>query len=146
MRFTDVRRVAARRAEVWDALHDRDALAESIPGCERLIPLGDGEYVAIMAVRSHTFRCLLTVADTSLGSELTVTLDGRGRSGTLEAAVEVKLDDGPMPDMTSLAYDARVHFGVRSSSPARSPLAVAGQAVSRFFRHLDGAVKTPRVS
>lgn len=146
MRFTDVRRVAARPAEVWDALHDREALRASIPGCERLIPLGADEYVAILAVAADTYRGLLTIIDAQPGSELILKLDGRGRTSTLEVGVDVRLEEGPAPDTTSLVYDARVHVGGPVPRPGRSPLAVVGQAVSRFFRSLDGGVLTPRVS
>jgi uncharacterized protein len=110
MRFTEVRRVAARPEDVWVALHDQELLSGAIPGCERLIPLGDGEYVAILTTGGDTYRALLTVADVWPGSELTVTLAGRGRCSMLEATLDIGLHHGHAPGTTSLSFDARVHI------------------------------------
>ncbi len=79
MRYTDEHHVAGEPDDVWQALHDPEVLSASIPGCERLIPLGDQEYVAILTVRTDTYRGLLTVTDTAPGS----TADrGAGRART----------------------------------------------------------------
>ena len=111
MRYTDEHHVAGEPGDVWQALHDPEVLSASIPGCERLIPLGDQQYVAILTVRTDTYRGLLTVTDTAPGSQLTVELDGRGRHHTLEVGLDVRIEDGPASGTTCLAYDARVHVG-----------------------------------
>jgi carbon monoxide dehydrogenase subunit G len=111
MQFTDVRRVAARPADVWDALHDREVLAATIPGCDRLIPLGEGEYAAIVSAPvdgdTDTYRGLLTLTDTWPGTELHVSLAGRGRCGTLEVDVRVRLERDSTTETTQVRYDAR---------------------------------------
>jgi carbon monoxide dehydrogenase subunit G len=111
MRYTEEHHVAGRPDDVWRALHDPEVLSASIPGCERLIPLGDQEYVAILTAGTDTYRGLLTVTDIAPGSRLTVSLDGRGRHHTLEVGLEVRVGHGPASGTTSLAYDARVHVG-----------------------------------
>src|SRR3954471_8399823 len=136
MRYTGVRRVSGPRADVWQVLHDREVLRAGIPGCERLIPLGDHEYVAILAGRSETYRGLLTVVDGSPGTELRVELAGRGRCGTLEVAIDVQLCDGGPAGTTSVLCDARVHVdGVeRRATSARKDV------VGDFLHHLDRAL------
>ncbi len=128
MRYTDVRHVAGQPEDVWQALHDSEVLRAGFPGCERLIPLGIGEYAAILATREDICRGLLTVADRSPGAELTVMLAVRGRCSIFEVELDVRLHDGPAPGTTSLAYDARVHSGG------------AGSTVGPFFRDLGASM------
>src|ERR1700712_3152704 len=119
MHYTEVRQVAARREDVWLALHDSEGLRASIPGCEQLIRLGDDEYAAVLATREDTCRGLLTVADVSPGSDLTLTLAGRGQCSTLEVRLDIRLRAGRVPGTTSLVHGARVHFGGPASALAR---------------------------
>ena len=98
MRFTDVRHLPASAGEVWTALHDREVLQAVIPGCERLSPVGAGRYSATLAARvgrlADTYHGTFAIADTCPGSELVVSVAGRGRCGTLELDLCVRLDAG----------------------------------------------------
>src|SRR6478609_5018791 len=98
MRFTDVRHVPASAAEVWTALHSRDVLHAVIPGCGRLSPVGDGRYSATLAARvgrlADTYHGTFAIEDICPGSELVVAVVGRGRWGTLELDLGVRLDEG----------------------------------------------------
>jgi carbon monoxide dehydrogenase subunit G len=146
MRFCDVREVAAPAAEVWAALHDRDVLRQAIPGCERLSPDGAGQYSATLAARvgrlGDTYRGTFAIDDTSPGSELAVSIAGRGRCGTLELDLFVRLDEGAAPGTTSLAYDARARVGGLVARLGNAPLSIAGGHITGcFFRDLERALR-----
>src|SRR5690242_16938218 len=131
MRFTDVRHMAAEPEHVWEALHDREVLRAAIPGCEHLSPLGTtGEYAAVLAARvgrlADTYRGSFSISDTVPGTALAVAVAGRGRCGTLEVDLRVRLDDGPCAGTTSLVYDAHARVGGLVARLGRAPLTIAG--------------------
>jgi carbon monoxide dehydrogenase subunit G len=145
MRFTDVRHVAAPADEVWTALHDLDVLTKIIPGCERLSPVGVGRYSATLAARvgrlADTYRGTFSIDDTCPGSELMVSIAGRGRCGNLELDLRVRLDEGFAPGTTALLYDARARVGGLVARLGSAPLTVAGGHITGcFFRNLERVV------
>jgi carbon monoxide dehydrogenase subunit G len=147
MRFTDVRQLAAPTEAVWTALHDHDVLRAAIPGCERLSPVGAGRYSATLAARvgrlADTYRGTFAIDDTRPGSELVVAIAGRGRFGTLELDLRVRLDEGHAPGTTSLLYDARARVGGLVARLGSAPLTVAGgQIAGCFFRDLERSVRS----
>ena len=146
MRFHDVRQVSAPVSTVWTALHDREVLHAAIPGCERLNPVGAGRYSAILAARvgrlADTYRGSFAIDDTRPGSELVVSVAGRGRCGTLEVDLRVRLDEGLAPGTTTLVYDARARVGGLVARLGRAPLTVAGGHITGcFFRDLERALR-----
>ena len=147
MRFTDVRHVPASAGEVWTALHDREVLLAVIPGCERLSPVGAGRYSATLAARvgrlADTYHGTFAIEDTCPGSELVVSVAGRGRFGTLELDLCVQLEEGFEPRTTALVYDARARVSGLVSRLGRAPLSLAaGHITACFFRDLERAVRT----
>jgi carbon monoxide dehydrogenase subunit G len=146
MRFTDVRHVEASADEVWSALHDSEVLRAAIPGCERLSPVGTGRYSATLAARvgrlADTYRGTFAIDDTTPGSELVVSIAGRGRCGTLELDLCVRLDPGFESGTTALAYDARARVGGLVARLGRAPLTIAGGHITGcFFRDLERALR-----
>ncbi len=146
MRFSDVRQVAAPAAEVWTALHDREVLAAAIPGCERLSPVSAGRYSATLAARvgrlADTYRGTFDIDDTCPGSELWVSVAGRGRCGTLELDLSVRLDEGHAPGTTALVYDARARVAGLVARLGRTPLTLAGGHITGcFFREFERAMR-----
>lgn len=146
MRFSDVRHVQAPAAQVWSALHDSDVLRVAIPGCERLSPVGTGRYSATLAARvgrlADTYRGTFAIDDASPGSELVVSVAGRGRCGTLELDLRVRLDAGFAPETTALSYDADARVSGLVGRLGRTPLTVAGGHITgHFFRELERAMR-----
>ena len=146
MRFTDVRHVPATPEQVWAALHDSDVLITAIPGCERLSPIGAGRYQATLAARvgrlADTYRGTFAIDDTSPGSELVVSVTSRGRCGTLDLDLRVRLEDGCRPGTTALVYDAHARVGGLVARLGRAPLTVAGGHITGcFFRGLEHALR-----
>jgi uncharacterized protein len=145
MRFADVRHVAAPVTQVWTALHDPEVLRTAIPGCQRLSPIGSGEYAATLAARvgrlADTYRGTFTISDTRPGSELMVTVDSRGRCGTLSLELHVRLEEG-LDSGTALGYDAHASVGGLVARLGRAPLTLTGGHLTGcFFRELERAVQ-----
>ncbi len=150
MRFVDMRQVQAPVTDVWAALHDCEVLRRVIPGCERLTAVGHGEYAATLAARvgrlADTYRGTFCIDDVHGGTDLVVTVTSRGRCGSLELDLDVRLREGASPHTTVLAYDARARVGGLVARLGRAPLTLAGGAItSTFFRELDRAVTRPSV-
>ena len=146
MRFTDVRHVAAPAEDVWTALHDREVLRMVIPGCERLHPVSAGQYAATLAARvgrlADTYKGTFAIDDTDPGSELVVSVSGRGRCGTLELDLRVRLDEGRTQGTTSLANAAQASVGGLVARLGRAPLTLAGGHITGcFFRDLERALR-----
>jgi carbon monoxide dehydrogenase subunit G len=138
--------MAAEPEELWEALHDREVLRAAIPGCEQLSPLGTGEYAAVLAARvgrlADTYRGSFSISDTVPGTALAVAVAGRGRAGTIEVDLRVRLDDGPCSGTTSLVYDAHARVGGLVARLGRTPLTVAGGHITGcFFRDLERAMR-----
>ena len=76
MRFSGERQVRTSVEHVWAALHDREVLRATIPGCEDLVPLEAGRYAATLAARvgpvADTYRGAFTIEDLRALSELRV--------------------------------------------------------------------------
>jgi hypothetical protein len=150
MRFSDVRRVPAPAAEVWAALHDRDVLRRAIPGCERLIALDGSRYSATLAARvgllSDSYQGTFVIDDLSSGTDLVVSVEGRGRCGLLELDLRVRLDEGATAATTSLTYDAHARVSGLVSRLGQTPLTVAGAHITGcFFRDFERALKRSRL-
>jgi carbon monoxide dehydrogenase subunit G len=146
MRFADVRQVPAPMTEVWAALHDSEVLRIAIPGCERLSPVGVGQYSATLAARvgrlADTYRGTFAIDDVRPGSELVVAITGRGTFGTLELDLGVCLEE-LSTTMTTLRYDARARVSGLVARLGRAPLTIAGGHITGcFFRDLDRAVRS----
>jgi carbon monoxide dehydrogenase subunit G len=138
--------MATEREDVWEALHDREVLRAAIPGCEHLSPVGVGEYAAVLAARvgrlADTYRGSFSISDTAPGTALAVAVAGRGRFGTLEVDLRVRLDDGPCAGTTSLVYDAHARVGGLVARLGRAPLTIAGGHITgSFFRDLERAMR-----
>ncbi len=145
MRFADVRHVPVPAEQVWTALHDREVLRVAIPGCQRLSPVGAGRYAATLAARvgrlADTYSGSFAIDDIYPGSELMVSVDGRGRCGTLELDLRVRLDEGSAPGTTALVYDARARVSGLVARLGRAPLTIAGGHITGcFFRDFERAL------
>lgn len=142
MRFSGERQVAAPAEAVWDALHDSGVLRSAIPGCERLAPDGRQRYAATMAARvgpfADTYRGVFSIVDLRDGSDLRVSVEGRGRCGQLEVDLRVGLGAGAAPGTTRLRYDAHARVRGLVSRLGSASLTVAGTHLTgSFFRDLD---------
>jgi uncharacterized protein len=98
---------------VWDLLMDVSALASCIPGCERLEPLGDNRYKAVvnvsLAAISGSFDGTVTLADMQAHTSSTLAIDARGRTGFVHGTAAVTLEE--VGAQTVVAVKADMHVG-----------------------------------
>src|SRR5690349_16967396 len=126
MRFVDMRQVQAPMTDVWAALHDCEVLRRVIPGCERLHPLGNGEYAATLAARvgrlADTYRGTFAIDDRRPGTDLLVTVTGPGRARAAHLAHPCHCVSGTDRFVPSTGCDSSssVTDRRRATSPVRS--------------------------
>ncbi len=146
MRFSGEQQVHRPVDAVWAALHHREVLRGSIPGCQELVPLGAGRYAATLAARvgpvADTYRGSFSIDDLRSGSELRVLVDGRGRCGRLRLDLRVTLAAAPLRESTVLGYLADATVGGLVSRLGTAALTVAGGHLTGcFFRDLDRSLR-----
>jgi len=145
MRFSGERQIRTPVHRLWAALHDRDVLRSSIPGCQALVPLDESSYAATLAARvgplSDTYEGAFTIEDLRPGTDLRVRVEGRGRCGRLQIDLRVGLSTGRGPATAALRYDAEARvtgFVARLGTPTLT--AAGGHLTGCFFRDLDRSV------
>ncbi len=71
-----------------------------------------------------------------------VSVSGRGRCGTLELDLRVRLEAGSTAGTTALAYDAHARVGGLVARLGRAPMTIAGGHITGcFFRDLERALR-----
>ena len=92
---------------------------------------------------ADTYKGTFAIEDTCPGSELVVSVAGRGRFGTLELDLCVQLEEGFEPRTTALVYDAHARVSGLVSRLGRTPLSLAAAHITGcFFRDLERVVQT----
>lgn len=146
MKVTGSHTVNAPRQRVWDALHDPQVLAATLPGCRSLEAHGDGSYTATLdvGVASITGTYTGEVALTELDPPEAYTLKARGQGGpgTVDAAARIRLDEAG-DGATQVSYDAEAIVGGTIAGVGQRVLSgVAKRNAGAFFdavdRHLAG--------
>ena len=114
MKFSGEARLKATPEQVWAALHDPGTLARALPGCESLTTTGLDAYAvtvtAGVAAIKGTYDGRVAMTNQQPPTALTMTAQGVGGPGTVEASVEVRL----APDAAGgsvVTYDADAVVG-----------------------------------
>ncbi len=150
MRFNGERGLAAPIDIVWQGLHDHAVLAQVVPGCARMTPLGQHRYSAVLEARvgriADTYRGRFAVTDVQPGTELRVRVAARGRCGELEVDLYVTLHEGAAPGTTRLRYDAEARVSGLVSRLGSRALGLAGSHFTgSFFTALERHLRRTRV-
>ena len=135
---------AAPPPVVWDVLMDVSALASCIPGCERLEPLGDNRYKAVvnvsLAAISGSFDGTVTLADMQAPTSYTLAIDARGRTGFVHGTAAITLED--VGAQTVVAVKADMHVGGPVARVGQRLLGtVSKMMLERFLACLAGRVQ-----
>lgn len=115
MEMTGEVRIAAPRAQVWEALNDVETLKACIPGCEELLKLSDTEMTAKVKQKigpvSASFAGKITLSDLNPPESYSIIGEGTGGvAGFAKGGASVKLtEDGP--STTVLSYQAKAQVG-----------------------------------
>jgi carbon monoxide dehydrogenase subunit G len=129
---------------VWVLLMDVSALASCIPGCERLEPLGDNRYKAVvnvsLAAISGRFDGTVTLADMQSPTSYTLAIDARGRTGFVHGTAAVTLED--VGAQTVVAVKADMHVGGPVARVGQRLLGtVSKMMLDRFLACLAGRLQ-----
>lgn len=109
------------RQEVWDFLMDPDVVASVMPGCEKMVPVGEDAYEATLnvgfAAVKGTYTSKITLYDKKPPEEYKLKVEGKSARGFLSGDVTIRLEE--QDGDTVLHYDARSQIG--------GPIAAVGQ-------------------
>ena len=130
---------AANREMLWSLLHDPDALARILPGCESLEARGPHEFQGTFAVRVGQ---MVEHFSGSLSLEQSVPLEsyefiarGNNPDGAIACRGRVLLSDEG-PDHTTLAYEADIEVSGRPAQLTQRMLQTTARSFAR--RSLEG--------
>ena len=108
----------APRDLVWEALNDPNVLAQIMPGCEKLVQLGENEYEGALNIKvgpvQGVFQGLIKLTDISAPESYKMQVDGKGASGFVKGVGAVVLED--QGDTTLMHYDGDAQVGGRIAS------------------------------
>lgn len=141
MDFDGEHRIAAPRAQVWQALNDPQLLAACIPGCEKLDAIGPGAYIATVAIRvgalAARFSGQLTLDDVVEAQAYTLKGQGQGGvAGFVSGSARVTLEDDGAA--TLLRWKAAGEIGGRLASVGGRLLhGFAVKTANQFFSRLN---------
>jgi carbon monoxide dehydrogenase subunit G len=114
MKIEGAHEVPAPRPKVWEAFLDPEQLRQAIPGCERLEPLGNDEYRAVMKVGvaavKGTFEGKVRLLDKNPPNSYRMAVEGSGGPGFVRGETLITLTDTDGGG-TRVAYTADVQIG-----------------------------------
>ncbi|RMD94989.1 MAG: carbon monoxide dehydrogenase [Calditrichaeota bacterium] len=109
------------RQEVWDLLMDPDVIAKVMPGCEKMEPVGDDSYEAVLTVGfaaiKGKYTSKITLFDKNPPERYKLRVEGKGARGFLNGEVTITLEE--KGGDTLLHYVAENQIG--------GPIAAVGQ-------------------
>ena len=112
---------------VWEVLLDPEVLARCMPGCEKLVPLGDDQYEATMSVGVGSIKgsyvAKITLADLQPVRSYRLVIEGTGSPGFVRGQALVSLEDRGDTTLVKVEGDAQV-----------------GGTIARFGQRLIGTV------
>ena len=132
--------IGAPRAIVWELLNDPAVLARTIPGCERLTPLGSDRYGATIkagiAAIKGTYAGSVAIREMKPPESYTLEIDGKGTGGFVRGHGTVSLAD------RGVATDVRVDGDGQIGGPIagigqRLMGGAARMMLGEFFRALN---------
>jgi carbon monoxide dehydrogenase subunit G len=144
MRMSAAQRIPAPQRIVWEALNDPEVLRRSIPGCESVDRIGDGELAAAVTAKigpvkaRFTGKILLSAIDPPRGYRMTGEGDGGGAGFAKGGATVTLSADG---DATMLTYDVEATVGGKLAQiGSRLVDAAARKMADDFFSRFNGIV------
>jgi hypothetical protein len=106
--------IAAPRQTVWDAFLDTERVRQAIPGCEKMEPLGNDEYKAVMKVGvaavKGTFEGKVRIGDKKPIDSYRLAAEGSGAPGFVRSDTLITFTDTDGGG-TRVSYSADVQIG-----------------------------------
>jgi hypothetical protein len=128
----------APQQRVWDALQDPTVLTSVLPGCERLQEVGEKQYEGELNIRvgpvQGKFQGKIEMKDLQAPNHFTLSIDGRGAPGFVNAEATVDLE--PSAGGTLMRYASDAQVGGRVASVGQRLLDSSAKSIIR--QSLDG--------
>ena len=146
MKIAGEHQFVATREEVWDALHDPNVLAATLPGARRCDPTGADQYaievdVGVGSVKG-TYAGTFALTDTADGEACTVRATASGRPGSVETVAQMQLTDGERG--AHMVYEAEATVtGPLAGVGQRLMAAAARRTTEQFLSALDAHLVSP---
>ena len=126
-------------AAAWDLLLNTDALAQAMPGCEGLTPLGPDEYEMKMKVAVASIQGLfagkIRIADRNPPDSYRLYIEGQGKLGFVRGSGVLSLS--PDATGTCITYDGEIQVGGLIAGVGERMLDVTTKMmISLFFNNL----------
>lgn len=123
----------APREMVWEALKDPDVLGQVMPGGQGFQEVGENEYTGTLNVKvgpvQGKFDGHITLADLVAPESYSMTVDGKGAPGFVNAEGSMKLTD--QGEKTHLAYEGTARIGGRIASVGQRLLDASAKSIIR---------------
>lgn len=134
------RDLKAPAERVYHALTDPEILCRTIPGCQRLSPVGDNAYEAVLSAGvgpvKGTFSGNVRLEDTRPPSHYRIVFEGKGAPGFVKGSADFDLQGNG--EATALRYVADLNLGGPIAGVGQRLIqATAQMMVSRFFSQLE---------
>ena len=127
---------------VWGLLLDADNLARCMPGCEKLVPLGEDRYEATLSVGvgsiRGTYLAKITLADQVPMRSYKLTVEGTGSPGFVRGEALVTLVEQEGKTLVKVEGNAQVG-GTIARVGQRLMASVNKMMMDRFFTCLQEA-------
>src|SRR5204863_7361605 len=122
---------------VWTFLTDPDRIASCLPGCEKLVPTGDGSYAMTMSIGVGAIRGKFTgsirLRDVHPTTDYGMTVSGSGAPGFVNGEGTVRL--AAQNGNTQLTYSGDVSAGGAIASVGQRMIGGAARMViDQFFK------------
>jgi uncharacterized protein len=124
-------------AVVWGFVTDPDRIASCLPGCEKLVPTGDGSYemtmsIGVGAIRGK-FSGSIRLHDIHPSTDYGMTVSGSGAPGFVNGEGTVRL--AVQENSTQLSYSGDVSAGGPIASVGQRMIGGAARMViDQFFK------------
>ena len=131
------RTLAVSQQQAWEALNDPEVLKLCIPGCDKVEPTAENQYLVAMALKigpvSAKFAGKITLSDIVPPESYNIAFEGSGGvAGFGKGNAQVKLV--PLPADAAGQASCELHYTVHAS--------VGGKIAQLGQRLIDGAAKS----
>jgi uncharacterized protein len=130
----------APREKVWQVLLDPQIIAQCIPGCENMNPIGPDQYETIMKVGiasvKGAYKGKVAIKDKQAPCHYVLSGEGSGGPGFMQGDVSIDLEENDGQTVLKYSTDARVG-GLIASVGQRMLNGVAKMMLDQFFKKVE---------
>lgn len=132
--------VRAPRERVWALLTDPASLARCLPGCEKLVAVGENAYEMTMKVGvaaiNGSYSGKVILSEFTPPAHLRMSLSGRGNPGFMDGQGAIDLEEAG--GQTLVRYSGEVQVGGVIASVGQRMLEGAARIIlNQFFQNLS---------